>query len=108
LDLDDDEQEEDEPDEDDDAWLLDESRWATDEGELVHSPLERSVTEGDVTVKICIYHGRVEDEWLLEVEDHLGGSTVWDDPFPTDQAALDEALATIEREGLARFVGAGP
>jgi uncharacterized protein len=39
----------------------------------------------------------------LEVVDHLGGSTVWDDPFPTDPAALDEAMAAIEVEGIGSF-----
>ena len=39
----------------------------------------------------------------MEVVDHLGGSTVWDDRFPTDQAALDEAMATIEVEGIGSF-----
>ena len=28
----------------------------------------------------------------------------WDDLFPTDQAALDEAMRTIEEEGLATFL----
>lgn len=36
--------------------------------------------------------------------DETGGSTVWDDKFPTDQAALKEALNTIEKKGLASFM----
>jgi uncharacterized protein len=75
---------------------------------IVHSPLECQITRDEVTVSIYIYRGDTDPGWLLEVEDHLGGSTCWDDPFPTDQAALDEALKTIEEEGIGSFAaGAG-
>ena len=39
-------------------------------------------------------------DWSLEVVDETGTSIVWDDLFPTDQAALDEALKTIREEGI--------
>ena len=32
-------------------------------------------------------------------------STVWDDLFATDQAALDEALRTIRDEGIESLIG---
>jgi uncharacterized protein len=38
------------------------------------------------------------------VVDETGASTVWDDLFPTDQAALDEALKTIREEGIKTFL----
>jgi len=53
-----------------------------------YSPLERKVERDGVWVKISIFRGADDPGWLLEIEDHLGGSTVWDDPFETDQAAL--------------------
>jgi len=74
--------------------------------ELVDSPLCRSVTEDGVTVNICIYRGPGDPGWLLEIEDHLGGSTVWDGVFDTDQQALDEALETIEQDGIESFAAA--
>lgn len=77
-----------------------------DDYELISSPLEREVVRDGVTVRICIYRGEPENEWTLEIEDHTGGSTVWDDRFPTDQAALDEAMNTIEAEGIASFAAA--
>lgn len=76
---------------------------AEKEPELVHSPLEREVTVDGTSVSIFIYRGEPENTWLLEIEDHLGGSTVWDDRFPTDQEALDEALKTIEQDGIESF-----
>jgi len=78
-----------------------------DDDELISSPLEREVSRDGVTVSICIYRGIAENGWILEVVDQEGGSTVWDDRFPTDKAALDEALRTIENEGIASFARAG-
>jgi hypothetical protein len=43
-------------------------------------------------------------DWSLEVVDETGTSTVWDDSFSTDQAALDEALKTIREEGIKTFL----
>ena len=73
------------------------------EPELVNSPLEREITINGTTVKIFIYRSEAETEWILEVEDHLGGSTVWDDRFATDKGALDAAMAAIEEDGIESF-----
>jgi hypothetical protein len=51
-----------------------------------------------------IYRGRNDPAWVLEVEDHLGGSTVWEGDFETDQAALDAALLAIEEDGVESFI----
>ena len=74
-----------------------------DDCELISSPLEQEVTRDGVTVGVFIYRGAADDGWILEVEDQDGGSSVWDDRFPTDQAALDEALRTIDIEGIGSF-----
>lgn len=73
---------------------------------IIHSPLEQRVTRAGISVEVLIYRGEKEAGWILEVVDHLGGSTVWDDPFPTDKEALAEALATIEAEGIGSFAAA--
>ena len=74
-----------------------------EEYKIIHSPRERRITERGVSVDVLIYRGEDDAGWILEVVDHTGGSTVWDDAFVTDRAALDEALRTIEREGIACF-----
>ncbi len=51
-----------------------------------------------------IYRAENED-WILEVVDEHGNSTVWDDLFPTDQAALDEAMRTIDEQGIDAVIG---
>lgn len=54
---------------------------------IVTSGLSGTVTEQGITVEVHII--RLEDEpgWTLEVVNHSGTSTVWDDPFVTDDAA---------------------
>jgi hypothetical protein len=71
--------------------------------ELVHSPLERTISHGATSVQLFIYRAPSDAHWHLELEDQLGGSTVWDDAFESDQAALDAALSAIDEEGLESF-----
>lgn len=68
------------------------------------SPLCRTVTDRGHTVRVEIYQNG-EGGWLLEVVDEFNNSTVWDDPFATDQSALDEALRTIRDEGIESLIG---
>ena len=75
---------------------------------IVHSPLERRITRDGVSVDVQIYRGEDEPGWLLEIVDHLGGSTVWNDTFSSDEAALAEAMETIERDGIASFAEERP
>lgn len=70
---------------------------------IEHSPLERDVTRDGTTVRVFIYRGRQDPGWLLEIEDERGGSTVWEDFFDNEQAALDEALRTIDEDGIHSF-----
>jgi uncharacterized protein len=70
---------------------------------LIQSALSRIVQEDGTEVRIDIYRLETTD-WSLEVVDETGASTVWDDLFPTDQAALDEALKTIREEGIKTFL----
>ena len=73
---------------------------------LILSGLSRQVTLEGHAFRIEIY--RLEHtDWSLEIVDEDGTSTVWEDLFETDQAALDEALKTIDDEGLAAFRDGG-
>ena len=75
-----------------------------EEYKIIHSPLERRISERGISIEVLIYHGEDDAGWILEVVDRTGGSTVWDEPFVSDQAALHEALRTIESEGISCFV----
>lgn len=46
-----------------------------------------------------------EGGWILEVVDEHGNSTVWNDPFQSDKGALDEALRTIDTDGIDSLIG---
>jgi uncharacterized protein len=73
---------------------------------IIHSALSRTLREAGTEVRVEIY--RLETtEWSIEVIDATGTSTVWDDLFPTDQAALDEAMKTINEEGIRTFLSGG-
>jgi uncharacterized protein len=70
----------------------------------IHSPLERTLSGEGHTLRIAIYRGVNELDWILEIEDEAGTSIVFDERFASDHAALDAALAEIEAEGgLHRF-----
>jgi uncharacterized protein len=77
------------------------------EPSIVNSPLSRHIERDGTTVKIEIY-GDGTGGWQLEVMDEFGNSTVWDDEFPTDSAALAEVLNTIDNEGIASLVRSPP
>ncbi len=68
------------------------------------SPLSQELTDGGKSVKVDIYRSDTSG-WTLEVVDEFGNSTVWDDAFDTDAAALDEAKATVRDEGIDSLIG---
>ena len=43
--------------------------------------------------------------WILEIVDEYNNSSVWDDSFETDAAALVEAKKSILRDTASEFVG---
>jgi hypothetical protein len=72
--------------------------------QIEYSPLCGDVTRDGLTVRVQIYRiaGRSEG-WSLEVVDHKGTSTVWDDLFALDQDAYAEFVKTLETEGIQSF-----
>jgi uncharacterized protein len=73
----------------------------------VHSRLSQRWSRDGTTVEIQIYDNG-QGGWLLEVVDEFGNSTVWDESFQTDKAALAEVLNTIDTEGIASVIGVVP
>ena len=72
--------------------------------EVKMSLLSQPITRDGKTVQVDIYADG-DGGWILEVVDDYNNSTVWDDTFETDQSALDEALSTIENEGIDALIG---
>lgn len=75
-----------------------------EEHKLVLSLLCRRIRRKRSSVRVHIYRLEHESNWTLEVEDQGGGSTVWDDKFDTDEAALEEVMKVIETEGIETFL----
>jgi uncharacterized protein len=76
--------------------------------EIVMSPLCQEIIEDGTRIQVDIYRGENEAGWVLEVIDEENASTVWDDPFDTDQEALDEVMEVIERDGIRSFLEREP
>ena len=76
-----------------------------EEAKLETSPLSQKISSGGKTVSVEIYRLEGETSWALEVVDEYNNSTVWDDTFTTDLAALTEAKKTILAEGASSLVG---
>jgi len=74
------------------------------EFELEMSPLCQDLTDAGKTVRVEIYRGGGSN-WHLEIVDEFNNSTVWDDQFPTDVEALEEAKSTIRDEGIDVLIG---
>jgi hypothetical protein len=80
-----------------------------DDPEIEESPLSGIVGREGMTVRVEIYRLVEGDEsWTLEVVDHEGGSTAWENRFATDQDAYDEFYRTLEVEGIQSFLKEQP
>lgn len=76
-----------------------------EEPNLEISPLSQELTSAGRTVSVEIFRLEGELGWVLEVVDEHNNSTVWDDAFETDSAALTEAKKTILAEGVKSLIG---
>jgi hypothetical protein len=75
-----------------------------DETDLIYSKHCQSITQNGQTVKVEIYSSGKND-WILEVVDEDSNSTVWDDPFETDDEAFQEFERTLKEEGIESMIG---
>lgn len=71
----------------------------SEENDVKYSSLCRTVAQEGKSVEIMIYEDG-DGGWILEVADPNDFTTLWNEPFKTDQEALDEALRAIEEDGL--------
>jgi uncharacterized protein len=69
---------------------------------VIHSDLETTHSQGPLLVDIRIYRS-ADSGWILELVAGDGNSTVWEDPFESDDAAFGEAILAIKQEGVASF-----
>ena len=72
--------------------------------EIVMSQLCREIIQDGTKIQVDIYRGEDDSGWILEVIDEENASTVWDDPFDTDQEAMDAVMNVIEQDGIRSFL----
>lgn len=77
------------------------------EPNLIISGASQRIVEKGVPFKVDIYKLKGRDGWSLEVVTEDGTSIVWDDLFEDDQAAFEEAVSTIRKEGAVAFANGG-
>lgn len=77
----------------------------TDDPAIETSPLSQKITSGGKTISVEIFRLEGESEWTLEVVDEFNNSTVWDDTFKTDSAAVTEARKAVLADGVGTFIG---
>lgn len=75
-----------------------------DNFEVEMSSLCQKLTADGKTIEVEIYRADAGG-WTLEVVDGFGNSTVWDDEFDTDNAALEQVKATIRDDGIDSLIG---
>ena len=74
---------------------------------IITSRLSRTVAADGVTVVVNIHRLEDDAQWVLEVVNEVGTSTVWDDPFFTDEEAYAAFQQTVEDEGMETFLDRG-
>ena len=75
-----------------------------DEPEIIMSPLCQEFEKDGHVVQVHIY-GTGKSDWILEVVDADGNSTVWDDQFETDELVFEEFQRAVEEEGIESVIG---
>ncbi|MFC5513666.1 hypothetical protein ACFPOU_21420 [Massilia jejuensis] len=78
-----------------------------EEYEVRMSPLSQRMEIDGKEIDVQIYEDG-EGGWLLEVVDEFNNSTVWDDPFPSDQEAMKELQRAIQEDGVDSLIGPPP
>ncbi|MGQ2906304.1 MAG: hypothetical protein ACT6RL_22090 [Neoaquamicrobium sediminum] len=78
-----------------------------DKPAIIHSSLERRIEDDGTFVQVHIYRGEDEATWIVEVVDEEDASTVYDDRFESDQAALNEVTASIQKYGIRVYLEDG-
>lgn len=73
---------------------------------LIISPLSCQYTEDGITIDVQIYKLEDGEGWTLELVDEENSSTVWEELFPTDEAAWQEFETGVTEIGLAALLQA--
>ena len=76
-----------------------------DDYEVILSSLSKTYSEGDLSVEVEIYKGEDDEGWILEILDNLGNSMIAEEQFQTEQAAWDQFVSDVTKNGIESFIG---
>ena len=75
------------------------------EPEIEYSDFCQKISSGGKNLTVDIYRIKGTKGWSLEIVDEYGNSTVWDDLFNSDSAAITEAKKSILEDTASAFIG---
>ena len=78
----------------------------TEDPKIIVSPLSCQFTQNGITIDVQIYKLEDGEGWSLELVDEENNSTVWEDLFPTDEAAWHEFQTGVTAIGIAALLQA--
>ena len=70
---------------------------------LIESPLSNDFKRDGIKVEVHIYRGDDDTALVLEVVEDANNSYVWNWRLITDEPAIGEFLASIEKGGMKQF-----
>jgi len=74
---------------------------------IVFSGLCQRMTVEGHEIRIEIVKLESDTTWTLEVVNEKGASTVWNDPFDTDEDAMNMVKKVLVEEGISAFLDDG-
>ena len=75
------------------------------EPELIVSKKSQPISSGGKTVYVEIYRLENEKRWALAIDDEFGNTSISDNTFKSEKAAILEAKKSILEEGINHFIG---
>ena len=76
-----------------------------DEPKLIVSKKSQPISSGGKTVYAEIYRLENEKRWVLAIDDEFSNTSILDNTFKSEKAALLEAKKIILGEGINNFIG---
>jgi hypothetical protein len=76
-----------------------------DEPKLIISKKSQPISSGGRIVYVEIYRLENEKRWAMAIDDEFGNTSICDNTFKSEKAALLEAKKSILEEGISQFIG---
>jgi len=75
------------------------------EPKLIVSKKSQPLSSDGKTVNVEIFRLENEKRWTLAIDDEFGNTSIWDNTFKSEKAAILEAKKSVLEEGINNFIG---